>query len=87
MTNQTIKTLKIKLERFDIKLVIAITGAIIRTSRKRLCDELGLKERRWYSKLTCFYKIVHELLPDYPQSYIEASFQGNYLSDQYQQDS
>ena len=39
---------------------------------------MPLKERRWYNKLTFFYKIVNGLLPDYLQSYTEASFQSNY---------
>ena len=39
---------------------------------------MSLKERRWYNKLTFFYKIVNGLLPDYLQSCIEVSFQDNY---------
>ena len=35
------------------------------------------KERHWYNELTFFYKIVNGLLPNYLQSYIEASFQDN----------
>ena len=69
-----------KTEKVHYEACIAITGAIQGTSRKSLYDELGLmssKERRWYNKLTFFYKIVNGLLTDYLQSYIEASIQDN----------
>ena len=70
-----------KIEKFQYKACIAITCAIRETSRKCLRDELGLmslKERYWYNKLTFFHKMVNRLLPEYLQSYIEASFQDNY---------
>ena len=70
-----------KIKKYHYKACIAVTGAIQGTSRKGFYDELGLmflKERRWYNKLTFFYKIVNGQVPDYLQSYIDASFQDNY---------
>ena len=52
---------------------LAITGAIIGTSREKCYEELGLRslvERRRGSKLIFFYKIVNGLLPDYLYSYL-----------------
>ena len=70
-----------KIKKYHYKACIAVTGAIQGTSRKGFYDELGLmslKERCWYNKLTFFYKIVNGQVPDYLQSYIDASFQDNY---------
>ena len=57
---------KIEKSRYDAAL--AITGTIRGTSREKLCAELGLeslKFRRWFRKLTCFYKIQSTGLPKY----------------------
>ena len=51
-----------KMEKIQYKACIAIIGAIQGTSRERLYDELGLmslSKRRWYNRLTFFYKIVN----------------------------
>ena len=51
MTNQTIKTLKVKLKRFIIKLVfqylVPCKGHLEKVSKR-----MSLKERHWYSKLS-----------------------------------
>ena len=39
---------------------------------------MSLSKRRWYIKLTFFYKIVNGLLPDYPHSCIDVFSQYNY---------
>ena len=47
---------------------MAITGAIRRTSSKKLYQQLGLeslKLRRWFRKLRNFYKILNEKSPSY----------------------
>ena len=47
---------------------MAITGAIRRTSKEKLYDELGLEtleKRRWYRKLCCFFKIFRYKCPKY----------------------
>ena len=48
-------------------------GAIRGTSWERIYNELGLQslfDRRWYRKMTFFYKIVKNLVPKYLQSYL-----------------
>ena len=54
-----------KLESIQYNVALAI-GAIRRTSREKLCHELGfesLESRRWYRKLCCFYKIFKTQSP------------------------
>ena len=70
-----------KIEKIQYKACIAITGTIQGTSRERLYDELGLisfGKRRWYNKLTFFYKIVNGTLTDYLHSCIESFPQNKY---------
>ena len=70
-----------ELEKVHYKACLAITGAIQGTSRQKIYDELGLHiliERRWRSKITFFYKIVNDLLPEYLCSYLNFPFQENY---------
>ena len=55
-----------KLGPIQINAALAITGAIRRTSKKKLYDELGLEtleKRRWYRKLCCFIKIFRYKCP------------------------
>ena len=57
-----------KLESIQYKAALAITGAIQGTSRDKIYKELGLeslKARRWYKRLTCMFKIMHEQAPNY----------------------
>ena len=57
-----------KLESIQYNASLAITGAIRGTSRNKLYQELGLESlqhRRWYRKLTTFYKIVTNQSPPY----------------------
>ena len=57
-----------KLESIQYNASFEITGAIRGTSRDKLYQELGLeslKNRRWYRKLTTFYKIFTEQPPPY----------------------
>ena len=50
-----------KIESVQYKAALAITGAIQTTSRKKICQKLGLeslKSRRWYRWLSCMFKIM-----------------------------
>ena len=62
-----------KLESVQYNAALAITGAIRGSSREKLYQELGLeslKQRRWYRKLCCFYKILKTQSPHYLFSFI-----------------
>ena len=55
-----------KLELLQYNASLAITGAIRATSREKLYEELGLKSpqlRRWFRKLSCFYKLFNSEHP------------------------
>ena len=57
-----------RLESLQYKASLAITGAIKGSSTERLYQELGvesLQNRRWFRKLSIFYKIVKEQSPKY----------------------
>ena len=57
-----------KLESVQYKAALAITGAIQGTSREKIYQELGLeslKNRRWYKRLCCMFKIINEEAPNY----------------------
>ena len=57
-----------KLESVQYKAALAITGAIKGTSRVKIYLELGLeslKDRRWYKRLCCMFKIMNEGAPKY----------------------
>ena len=57
-----------KIEKAQYDAALAITGAIRGTSWEKLYAELGiesLKFRRWFRKLTCFYKIQSKGLSKY----------------------
>ena len=57
-----------KLESVQYKAALAITGAIKGTSREKIYLELGLeslKERRWYKRLCCMFKIMKKEAPNY----------------------
>ena len=50
-----------KIESFQYKAALAITGAIHDTSQENFLEELGLetlKSRRWLRRLCCMYKIT-----------------------------
>ena len=57
----------------DIKSIqystsLSITGALRGTSREKLDQELGfksLRQRRWYRKLCCLFKIINKESPSY----------------------
>ena len=60
------ESFKNKIENIQYKACIAITGAIQGTSREHLYHELGLEslgDRRWYRKITFFYKILNGIAP------------------------
>ena len=55
-------------QRLEYKDSLAITGGIKGSSTERLHQELGsesLQNRRWFRKLSVFYKIVKEQSPKY----------------------
>jgi len=57
-----------KLKSVQYKAALAITGAIQGTSREKIYQELGLeslKNRRWYKRLCCMFKIINEEAPKY----------------------
>ena len=57
-----------KLEQLQYNACLAITGAIRGTSREKLYEELGLESlqlRRWFRKLSCFYKLFNSKNPCY----------------------
>ena len=57
-----------KLELLRYNACLAITGTIRGTSREKLYEELGLESpqlRRWYRKLSCFYKLFNSEHPHY----------------------
>ena len=57
-----------KLESLQAQAGLAVTGAWKGTNRDKLNEELGwepLHLRRWFRRLTVFYKIMHGLTPNY----------------------
>ena len=55
-------------ESFRDNAALAITGAIKRTSKEKLYNELGLeclKDRRWMPRLCLFHKIYYLRSPKY----------------------
>ena len=57
-----------KLESFQYKAALAITGAIKGSSTEKVYEELGLetlKLRRWYRKMCLLYKILKSKSPSY----------------------
>ena len=57
-----------KIESFQYKAALAITGAIQGTSQEKHLEELGLetlKSRRWLRRLCCMYKIINIGIPKY----------------------
>ena len=62
-----------KLESVQYKAALAITGAIQGTSREKIYLQLGLeslKNRRWYKRLCCMFKIKNEEAPKYLTDFI-----------------
>ena len=60
-----------KIESVQYNAALAITGAIIETSKEKLYQELGfesLKDRRWLRRLCYLYKIVNDLIPPFQRS-------------------
>ena len=61
------------IESVQYNACLAITGAIKKSSRERLYQELGLeslRDRRWYRRLVFFYKIVHGISPTYLRCFL-----------------
>ena len=57
-----------KIELLQYNACLAKTGAIRGTSREKLYEELGLESlqlRRWFRKLSCFYKLFNSEHPYY----------------------
>ena len=68
-----------KFESVQYNVVLAITGAIRRTSREKSYQKLGfeyLKDRRWLRRLCYLYKIVSTKQPAYLYDLIPP-FQGS----------
>ena len=65
MMSQTI-SFSNKIEAVQYNSAIAITNAIKRTSRTKLCKELGIESqsfRRWFRRFCTFYKIKAQRAP------------------------
>ena len=57
-----------KLESVHYETALAIRGAMQKTSRNKIYQELGLeslKSRRWYNRLSCMFKIMKKEAPNY----------------------
>ena len=57
-----------RLEPIQYNSALSITGAIRGTSKEKLYQELGfesLQSRRWFQKLSLFYKIIESESPSY----------------------
>ena len=57
-----------KLESVKIQAAYAVSGAWKGTSTNKIYRELGwewLTQRRWYRRMTLFYKIVNKISPKY----------------------
>ena len=64
------------LEQVQYKAALIVSGCWQGTSREKLYDELGwesLANRRWYRRLSLFYKIVNGQAPSYLSEYIPNS--------------
>ena len=64
------------LEKVQCNAALAITGTMRGISPERIYNKLGLESlanRRWYRKMTFFYKIVKNLAPKYLQN-VESIF-------------
>ena len=67
-TNVNLSTHMNKLESLQYQAGLAVTGMWQGTNRDRVYEELGwesLHMRRWFRRLTVFYKIVKHLTPQY----------------------
>ena len=56
------------LESVQYSAALAVTGAWRGTNTDKICEELGwesLYHRRYYRRMTLFYKIVNECTPEY----------------------
>ena len=74
---------KIKIEMVQYKAALVITGAIKRTCRNRLYQELGLEsleDRRWSRRIFLFNKIIRGFLLSYLHTYHNAVSEGAYLT-------
>ena len=57
-----------RIESAQYNAALAITGTIRGTSKEKLYEELGfetMKDRRWFRRLCCFYKILNNQTPGY----------------------
>ena len=65
-----------KLESYQYKAALAMTGAIKGSSTEKLYQELGiehLRSRRWFRKLCLFYKMIKSKSPPYLFNLIPSS--------------
>ena len=61
------------IESVQYNACLAITGAIKKSSRERLYNELGLEslcDRRWYRRLVFLFKIINGISPEYLRSFL-----------------
>ena len=61
------------IEQVQYKAALIVTGCWQGTSRGKLYDELGwelLSDRRWFRRLTLFYKISNGYTPSYLSDHI-----------------
>ena len=70
-----------RLETMQYTAALAITGTWKGTSREKIYKELGwesLSDRRWYRRLTLFFKIFNGLTPNYLTSLLPETQQQRY---------
>ena len=76
--NTAVHYLMSRLESVQYSAALAITGTWKGTSRDKIYHELGwetLADRRWYRRLTLFYKVINGLTPSYLKAIIpDATF-------------
>ena len=68
MTNLKMNLFCEKLESFQYKAALAMTGVMQGTSRDKIYQELGLeplKSRRWSKRLSCMFEIMKEEVSNY----------------------
>ena len=79
--NTILPSLMEKLESVQYSAALAVTGTWRGTSREKLYAELGwesLSSRRWSRRLTLFYKMINNLLPEYTRDPVPQLQQSHY---------
>ena len=80
--NTILPSLMEKLDSVQYSVALAVSGTWRGTSREKLYAELGwwesLSSRRWSRRLTLFYKMINNLLPEYTRDPVPQLQQSHY---------